>query len=58
MNSLDKIESPKQNQIQSDIYWLKNKLWEEGWKGFNSDDQDRTIEMLNLLIDKENEQAR
>ena len=58
MNKLDKTESPKQNQIQSDLYWLKNKLWEEGWKGFNNDEHSRTIEMLIFLIDKENEQTR
>lgn len=52
---VDKMDSPTQNPVQTDLYWLKNKLWEEGWKGFNNDEQTKTIELLNHLINNENE---
>lgn len=35
-----------QNKIskhEEDVYWLLNKLWELGWKGFNEDEMNRAI---------------
>lgn len=50
----NKTGNPNTNEIQQKIYWLKNKLWEEGWKGFNNEEQSKTIELLNLLIEEQN----
>jgi hypothetical protein len=55
MNNLETTKSPMINSTQTELYWLKTKLWEEGWKGFSNEEQAKTIELLNSLIDKENE---
>jgi len=50
----NKTGNPNTNEIEQKIYWLKNKLWEEGWEGFNNQEQSKTIELLNLLIEEQN----
>jgi hypothetical protein len=42
-------QSPNVSSIQTEAYWLHDKLWENNWNGFTEEEVDRVIEFLHKL---------